>query len=551
MKLTVLATVAAAGLALPGAAHAQAMPGMTMPGMHHDPAPPAKPSKGKPTKAASKSRKAATAKPRPGKPPAKPAPKGMDHSTADHSAMNHPSNAPAPTAPPVAAQAGQQAMDHGAMPMPMAPPGAAAGEPAMDHSAMGHGAMEMSGMGHGAMRGALGSYAMTRDGSGTSWMPDNAPMMGPMFTLGGSWTGMAHGFATLVVDHQGGPRGADKTFVASMLMGMAQRPLGAGTLTLKGMTSLDPLMGKRGYPLLLATGETADGRTELVDRQHPHDALAELSVTVSQPLGRETSGFVYLAYPGEPALGPTTYLHRFSGMGNPEAPISHHYLDSTHVTFGVATAGLVHGPLKLEGSLFTGREPDQHRWDVERPRFDSWSLRATLNPSPDWSLQASHAFLKSPEGLHPEENIRRTTASATWHRALGANGFWQTTLAFGQNRKAGGQHLSRTTRAGLLESALEVGGWGAFARGEVAGKDELFGDEDGGDSLAGRRFTVGKLSLGGYRSLPLGGLTVDVGGLVSSFALPAALKPRYGASPKAVMLFTRLKLGRSLAPPRP
>ncbi|WP_152569418.1 MULTISPECIES: hypothetical protein [Sphingomonas] len=424
----------------------------------------------------------------------------------------------------------------------------------MDHGAMDHGAMDQGGMAMGAMdhmmTGALGSYAMTRDGSGTSWVPDSAPMMGPMISLGGGWSGMAHGSATLIVDHQGGPRGADKTFVASMFMGMAQRPLGTGTLTLKGMASLDPLMGKAGYPLLLATGETADGRTELVDRQHPHDALAELSLTVSQPLGARTSGFVYLAYPGEPALGPTTYLHRFSGMGNPEAPISHHYLDSTHVTFGVATAGVVHGPLKLEGSLFTGREPDQHRWDVERPRFDSWSLRATFNPSPDWSLQISHAFLNSPEGLHPEENVRRTTASATWNRPLAKSGFWQTTLAFGQNRTSGGDHAAKTTRAALLESAVEIGRWGAFVRGEVAGKDELFGD-DLADPLAGRTLTVGKLSLGGYRSLPLGALTVDVGGLVSTFALPAALEPRYGRSPKAAMLFTRLRLGRSAGAPHP
>ena len=34
-------------------------------------------------------------------------------------------------------------------------------------------------------------------------------------------------------------------------------------------------------------------------------------------------------------------MHRFSGIEIPEAPITHHWLDSTHITFGVATAGLV------------------------------------------------------------------------------------------------------------------------------------------------------------------------------------------------------------------
>jgi hypothetical protein len=365
--------------------------------------------------------------------------------------------------------------------------------------------------------------------------------MGLMRSLGGDWTGMAHGTVNLVWDRQGGPRGDIKTFVSSMVMGMAQRPLGEGTLTLRAMGSLDPLMGKRGYPLLLATGETANGVTELVDRQHPHDALAELSATVSQPLGRNASAFLYLAYPGEPALGPTTYLHRFSGMSSPEAPITHHFFDSTHVTFGVATAGVIKGPLKLEGSLFTGREPDQHRWNVEKPRFDSWSLRATLNPSPDWSLQLSRGFLKSPEGLHPDEDVRRTTASVTWNRPLAHDGNWQTTFAWGRNRPTG-HHGGDRLDAFLLESAVEVGRWGAFARAEHAEKDELFGDEHDGDPLAGRVFDVGKLSLGGYRRVPLGAVSLDIGGLVSRYALPDAIEPRYG-SPTSVMLFTRVRLG--------
>jgi len=231
-------------------------------------------------------------------------------------------------------------------------------------------------------------------------------------------------------------------------------------------------------------------------------------------------------------------------MANPEAPITHHFLDSTHVTFGVATAGVVSGPLKLEASLFTGREPDQHRWNVEKPRFDSWSLRATLNPSPDWSVQVSRGRLMSPEALQPEEDIRRTTASATWNRKLAGGGDWQTTLAWGRNRTLGGHDGGEAQDAVLLESAVEIGDWGAFARGEVAEKDELFGDEDGGDQLAGESFTVGKLSVGGYRTMPFGGLSVDVGALVSKFALPDAVQSRYGRSPTGLMLFTRLKLGR-------
>src|ERR1700681_4065478 len=105
---------------------------------------------------------------------------------------------------------------------------------------------------HG-MTGGLGPYSAARDASGTSWQPDSSAMDGIHGRLCG-WSTMVRGYATLTYDNQGGRRGDTKTFVASMLMGMAQRPVGGGTLTLRAMGSLDPLIGKRGYPLLLATG---------------------------------------------------------------------------------------------------------------------------------------------------------------------------------------------------------------------------------------------------------------------------------------------------------
>jgi hypothetical protein len=450
---------------------------------------------------------------------------GIDHS-------QHHASEPAGEAP-AASPVDHAGMDHS---------GHQAGEPAsaatpMDHAAMGH---TMHGMDMKGFVGALGPYSMMRDASGTAWQPDSAPMWAIMGRRG-DWSTMVHGFATLIHDNQGGPRGDRKTFSTSMLMGMAQRSAGGGTLTLRGMVSLDPLMGKRGYPLLLASGESADGVTKLIDRQHPHDAFMELSATYSHPITDKLSGFVYFGLPGSPALGPANFMHRFPGMANPEAPISHHWLDSTHVTFGVATAGLVYGGLKLEGSVFTGREPDPNRWDFERPRFDSWSVRATWNPSRDLSMQVSHGFLKSPEGLHPEENVRRTTASITWNRALGPGRNWQSSLAWGRNTHLGGDH-AHPADAFLFDSALQLGRWTLFGRAENVDKDELFGDEADGNPLAGQVFNVSKFSLGGYHSLPIGKVAFDLGGLASKYALPGAIKPAYGSSPTSFMLFMRLRI---------
>lgn len=446
-------------------------------------------------------------------------------------AQSHDQHGPAPVVAPPASPA-PAPQDHSAHGMPASPLPSRDGP---DHSAhAGHDGTPMLGL--------LGSYAPTRDASGTSWQPDSAPMDG-LHTTWGDWTVMTHGFATLAYDDQGGPRGDEKTFVASMLMGMAQRPVGAGTLTLKAMGSLDPLMGRSGYPLLLATGETADGQTELVDRQHPHDLFAELSATYSRPLGKGWNGFVYLGLPGEPALGPTTYMHRFPGMANPEAPISHHWLDSTHVTFGVATIGVASDRLKFEASSFTGREPDQDRYDIERPRMDSWSMRATWNPTSDLSMQVSHGRLVSPEQLHPDENVDRTTASITYNRAFGTDRLWQSTLAWGRNDPDAAGHAGEATDAWSLDGGLQLGRNTVFGRAEIVEKDELFGDHHSGDPLAEDVFTVGKLSVGGYHSVPVAGGSVDLGALVSVFDLPDPIQPRYGEQPTSFMLFARYRIG--------
>lgn len=384
------------------------------------------------------------------------------------------------------------------------------------------------------MNGAYGSYPMTREASGTSWQPDSTPHEG-IHIMSGDWMIMVHGYADGIYDRQGGPRGREKGFSESMLMATAHRPLWGGTFGLRGMGSLDPAMGPSGYPLLLQTGETADGKTGLIDRQHPHDLFMELAATYSHPLTENSSAFVYFGLPGEPALGPAVFMHRFSGMDNPEAPITHHWLDSTHVDFGVATLGYIWENLKLEGSAFRGREPDQYRWDIETPKFDSFSTRLSYNPGPDWALQASYGHLVSPEQLTPDVNTGRITASASYNWRVAGN-LAQTTFAWGEDRNSPGKNLDGY----LLETALRVARTHTiFGRAERVGKDELF---DSGPQ-AGNAFTVGKVSLGyiyDFARWKHGQL--GVGGVGSLLIVPSALKPVYGSAPASLMLFARLKL---------
>jgi hypothetical protein len=298
------------------------------------------------------------------------------------------------------------------------------------------------------------------------------------------------------------------------------------------MFSLDPFMGKSGYPLLLQTGETADGIHPLVDRQHPHNFLMELAGTYSVPVAPDLSTFVYAGYPGEPALGPVTFMHRFSGMDDPAAPITHHWLDSTHITFGVLTVGVVDGDWKLEGSLFNGREPDQYRWGFDDLRLDSGSARLSWNPGADWALQVSYGFIKSPEQLEPDVNQHRLTASATYNLPL-PSGNWQTTFAWGRNAEQPGP----TEDALLLESAATWHRHTLFARVENVQKNELLQPP-----LAGELFRVSEASLGYIYDVPvLDHVALGIGAMGTIDFVPSAIAPAYGRDPVSFMAFLRLK----------
>jgi hypothetical protein len=440
------------------------------------------------------------------------APAPADHVVMGHYEMGR-MDAPAPATPPV----DHATMDHGQM----------------DHGQMNHGAMAQEPAGHHAMRGALGAYPSTREASGTAWQPDSSEHRGYM-TSTGDWMVMIHGNLDLVADTQGSRRGDEKIFPAGMIMGMATRQFASGdALQLKAMFSPDPLMGRKGYPLLLASGETADGETRLVDRQHPHDFVMELSASYSVKLGELSSVFAYAGLPGEPAFGPPAFMHRQSISVSPEAPITHHWLDSTHITFGVVTAGVVLDRFKIEASRFNGREPDEKRYNIETGALDSSSLRLSWNPTRELSLQGSWAHLEDPEQLEPGIDQRRWSASAIYTRPL-ANGWWSSTLAWGRKTIEG-----EAQDAVALESSVKRDNWTLFGRGEVTENNELSQLVDHGPA-----YRVGKASLGVARDFDLRGpLGLTIGALGSVNFIPGGLSAEYGGKhPLGGMAFVRLRL---------
>ncbi|HYD14527.1 MAG TPA: hypothetical protein VEC11_16900 [Allosphingosinicella sp.] len=381
---------------------------------------------------------------------------------------------------------------------------------------------------HG-MTGALGAYPAQREASGTAWQPD-ASSHGGVHLMAGDWMLMGHANLSLVYDWQEGPRGGEKGFAAGMVMAMARRALGPGALQFRAMLSPDPLMGRRGYPLHLAAGETADGVTLLVDRQHPHDFFMELSASYSLPLGPEASLFLYAGLPGEPAFGPPAFMHRMAIADSPEAPITHHWLDSTHITFGVVTAGVIVGNVKVEASRFNGREPDERRWNIETGPLDSTAVRLSWNPNANLSLQASWAHLVSPEQLEPDENSERWSASALYTRRFGRENWFSATLAWGNRDGA---------EAIAAEAGVGLGPWTLYGRAEYAENAEL----DPAAGHHGPRHRVSKVSLGAIRDFRVApNVRIGLGAQVTQNFVPAALEPLYAGDPQGAMAFIRLKI---------
>lgn len=372
-----------------------------------------------------------------------------------------------------------------------------------------------------------------REASGTAWLPDATPMFGSRLSLGG-WEVMFHGnvFGQFLYESGETHRTARQAGSINWLMAMARRSAGSGRVGLRAMVSAEPFTIRGcGYPNLLATGELCKG-DNIHDRQHPHDLLMELAAEYERPLAGDTRWSLYAGLAGEPAIGPPAFPHRLSALPNPIAPISHHWLDSTHVTFGVITTGVSSRRWRAEASVFNGREPDEHRLGLDLAKLDSYSARIALMPAGSVALQVSAAHLEEGEagvGSQPRIDVERITASVSYHRNLASHdGVWATTIAYGQNKEPG--HFPRNipirTHALMIESSITSSGphsfFGRFDIGEKPA-DDLHVHE-----FEEAIFTVAKLQGGYVRTVGTWkGWRVGIGGTVSASIVPPLLAPRY------------------------
>jgi hypothetical protein len=336
-------------------------------------------------------------------------------------------------------------------------------------------------------------------------------------------------------------------------MGSAAHSLGPGLVTFRGMFSADPWTATlRGYPLELQSGE-ADNGAPLHDRQHPHNLFMEMAAMYDVAIGSGAALQLYVAPVGEPAVGPVAFPHRPSAADDPFAPLSHHWQDATHIAFGVLTAAIYTRAIKLEGSIFNGREPDQDRTDIDyagrAPVLDSYAARVTVNPTPGLSASTWYAYLKSPEQLEPTVSQHRMGASILTERRLWSEGEWSSAVIWGANLYSNDTRLSNSL---LLETTLYLDGTNAvFARGEYVVKAPSDLDVAVPAPPAANRFPIGSAAIGYVRQLwtPAHLLSVGAGFAGILDVIPGTLLPYYGTrTPGGYAIFVRMGVAHQGGP---
>ncbi|HLL71900.1 MAG TPA: hypothetical protein VK363_10730 [Pyrinomonadaceae bacterium] len=387
---------------------------------------------------------------------------------------------------------------------------------------------------------------MGQIGSGTAWQPATSPMY-MTHKFYGDWLFMFHYETKIGVNAQGGARGVTKFESQNWIMPMAYRRIGAGTLQLRAMLSLEPLtFSGKGSPQLFQTGEVYKGRP-IVDAQHPHDLFMELSAQYTVPVGERATWFTYFGFPGEPALGPVAFMHRTSASENPTAPLTHHLQDSTHIAFGVLTTGFTYRGFKLEGSLFNGREPDERRYNFERGAFNSRSARLSFAPNKNWAFQVSHGFLRNPEQLH-EGDVRRTTASVQYNRPF-TRGNLAAAFIWGRNHESHDGQLFNLNGYTFETTANFLDKNYLYTRLELVDKSGLLSHEEedrlGFPHDTHPQFRIGAYTFGYVRDvLRTDKLLVGVGGDLTFYSKPALLDSVYGSNPKSYKFYIRLRPAR-------
>lgn len=266
----------------------------------------------------------------------------------------------------------------------------------------------------------------------------------------GMW--MIHGNGFLVQNFAEGKRGRNRLSAPHMVMTDVGHSYGRHYLNVNLMLTFEKwTFPKDGYPELLQIGEVNEDDEPYIDGQHPHSSPI-MGLTIGDTIhlgGGEDYIRMFFAPRGQATEGPIAFMHRPTGMVNPDAPLGHHIgQDVSHITSTVLGSSLSVGRTQIEVSLFNGQEPEPTKVDLPIDKLNSYGVRLAYEFSHDLMAMASAAEVRDPEPHDPTlEKIWRYSGSLYSRSSLEGERLFHNTVIYG--------HVNNYDHVSVLRSVLD------------------------------------------------------------------------------------------------
>jgi hypothetical protein len=255
-----------------------------------------------------------------------------------------------------------------------------------------------------------------------------------------------NGFGTYTSEE--GPRGRDAVSSPNMFMADIGTSVGdTQYFNLEYMGTLEKwTFPQAGYPELLQIGEVNQNGQPFIDAQHPHSTPVmglTLSDTIAFGSGKNNLKF-FFAPRGEATEGPIPFMHRITGMINPDVPLGHHVgQDVAHISSTVMGGALQLGKTRFELSTFNGVEPEPDAINLPIEAPNSIAARVTEEFSPELMAMASASH------INPTEN--RLSASFYLTKKLSSSWNFYNTLIYGRAENFDSATLNSFTEEFLFQ----------------------------------------------------------------------------------------------------
>ncbi len=361
---------------------------------------------------------------------------------------------------------------------------------------------------------------------------------------------MFHYNQFVVLTDGSGPRGRSALTAPNMWMLMIDKKTSdRNSVGMNWMGTTDLwTVPKRGTPELLQTGEANKDGVPFIDAQHPHSS-PDMGITFYDILKFGVNGekklTFFFAPRGEATAGPEAFMHRETGVINPDAPLSHHLQDVFHISSTVAGAKLEVGKLSLEASTFSGHEPSPSEVNLDMHQPDSYAYRLNYAANENVSAGASYAKVSALDRVNnPNNQTEDERAYSTWVATnnMIKNGRLFTTTIWGQNDN---RSTDVKLNSFLEEFVYELSENNFYGRLEVLQRtpDQLDIQLTDGSKSAE---WVKSITLGYEHKIEQrGDLRIYIGAAGTKDFVPVNFKPYYGGDPYSGKLYLRVNFGGS------